>query len=104
MKIVSAAEHARIAKMLRVGWIAPEGVAEIVAEILADVLARGDAALIECARRFDDDRFDISILAFIGIVSDGSGRHRVDRDDLRVKCQIRERRRAHCRPGLRVRR
>ncbi len=62
MKIVSGAEHARIAKMLRVGWIAPEGVAEIVSEILADVRARGDAALIECARRFDDERFDISKL------------------------------------------
>jgi histidinol dehydrogenase len=62
VKIVSGAEHARIAKMLRVGWIAPEGVAEIVAEILADVRARGDAALIECARRFDDERFDSSKL------------------------------------------
>jgi histidinol dehydrogenase len=62
VKIVSGAEHARIAKLMRAGWNAPEGVAEIVAEILADVRARGDAAVIECARRFDDGRFDISKL------------------------------------------
>jgi histidinol dehydrogenase len=62
MKLVSGAEHARIAQLLRSGWFAPDGVAAIVAEILADVTARGDAALIECARRFDDPRFDISKL------------------------------------------
>jgi histidinol dehydrogenase len=62
VKIVSGAEHARIAQLLRAGWFAPEGVAEIVAEILKEVRARGDAAVIECARRFDDERFDISKL------------------------------------------
>jgi histidinol dehydrogenase len=62
VKIVTAAEHAGLAKLMRAGWFAPDGVAEAVAEILRDVATRGDAALIECARRFDDDRFDISKL------------------------------------------
>lgn len=62
MKVVTAAEHARIASMLRTGWNAPEDASAVVSAILADVAARGDAALVEYARRFDDDRFDISKL------------------------------------------
>jgi histidinol dehydrogenase len=62
VKLVSAAEHARVAKLMRAGWLAPDGVAETVAEILHDVSVRGDTALIEYARRFDDARFDISKL------------------------------------------
>jgi histidinol dehydrogenase len=62
VKIVSAAEHARIAQYLRGSWHAPEGVAEEVAAILSGVRARGDAALVDYTRRFDCDGYDISKL------------------------------------------
>jgi histidinol dehydrogenase len=62
VKVVSASEHARIARLLRGGWHPPDGVAETVAQILREVRSRGDAAVVEYARRFDDGRFDVSKL------------------------------------------
>ncbi|MEO6836575.1 MAG: histidinol dehydrogenase [Candidatus Tumulicola sp.] len=62
MNVVSASDRARLALMLRSGWQAPEGLAAAVAEILAGVRARGDAALADYARRFDDPGFDLANL------------------------------------------
>jgi histidinol dehydrogenase len=62
MNVVSASDQARLAPALCRGWSAPPGVAAAVAEIVAAVRARGDAALAEHARRFDDERFDLANL------------------------------------------
>lgn len=62
MNVVSASDRTRLAHVLRTGWSAPEGVAAAVAEILAGVRDRGDAAVAEYARRFDDPGFDVANL------------------------------------------
>ncbi len=62
MKVVAASETAELAGLLNPGWSVPEQVAVEVAQIIADVRARGDAAVVECARRFDDRSFDLSKL------------------------------------------
>lgn len=58
MNVVSAGDRERLGKILRSGWQAPEAVVAAVREIITDVRARGDAALAEYARRFDDPGFD----------------------------------------------
>ena len=62
MNVVSASDRGRLARTLRTGWAAPEGVVAAVGEILAAVRERGDAAVVEYARRFDDPAFDPSHL------------------------------------------
>src|SRR5581483_11956451 len=54
MNVVSARDAATRARLRRTGWSAPEAVVATVARILSDVRDRGDAAVIECARRYDD--------------------------------------------------
>lgn len=54
MNVVSARDAATRARLRRTGWSAPEAVVATVARILSDVRERGDAAVIECARRYDD--------------------------------------------------
>jgi histidinol dehydrogenase len=62
MNVVSASDKTALAGMLDAGWIAPQTVVREVAEVIAEVRARGDAAVLEFARRFDDESFDLSKL------------------------------------------
>jgi histidinol dehydrogenase len=62
MKVVAASDHAALAGLLETGWKAPPSVVEEVAKIVADVTERGDAAVLDYARRFDDAGFEISKL------------------------------------------
>jgi histidinol dehydrogenase len=62
MNVVAASDRAALADLLDVGWRASDAVAAEVAEILSDVGGRGDAALVECARRYDDENFTASKL------------------------------------------
>ncbi len=62
MNVVSASDAAALEGLLDRGWSVPDPVSKAVAEILARVRANGDAAVVECARAFDDARFDLSKL------------------------------------------
>jgi histidinol dehydrogenase len=62
MKVVAASDAAALSGLLDAGWRAPEPVVNEVAQILADVGARGDSAVVEYARRFDDEGYDLSKL------------------------------------------
>jgi histidinol dehydrogenase len=62
MNVTAASDAAALASMLDTGWSAPEPVVEEVARIIADVRARGDEAVVEHARRYDDAKFDPSKL------------------------------------------
>ncbi len=62
MNVVSAADTAALERLLDRGWRVSDTVASEVAEILRNVRLRGDAAVIEYARAFDDERFDLSKL------------------------------------------
>lgn len=62
MKVTAASDAAALAGILDANWKVAAAVANEVAAILADVSARGDAAVVECARRFDDDGFELSRL------------------------------------------
>ncbi len=62
LSVMPAAERMRSARTRRDGWTpSPELIAS-VAEILAGVRARGDAALVEYTRRYDDPNYDLSKL------------------------------------------
>jgi histidinol dehydrogenase len=60
--IVRASDAQALAALYRGGWDPPAAVVEDVAQILSAVRARGDAAVIEYARRFDDATFDLARL------------------------------------------
>lgn len=62
VSIVSAVDRQALAGLYRGGWDAPEYVTASVAQIIAAVRRRGDAALVELTRRFDDPSYDISRL------------------------------------------
>jgi len=62
MRIVQGGDLRALAGLFRGGWDPPAEVTRNVAEIISDVRARGDAALVDYARRFDDPHFDISKL------------------------------------------
>lgn len=62
MNVVTTHDPAVRARLRRSGWEAPEAVVTEVAAILAEVRRRGDAALSEFARRFDDPGFDLARL------------------------------------------
>jgi histidinol dehydrogenase len=62
MNVVAASETVELGALIGSGWGAPEAVVDEVARILADVRDRGDAAIEDCARRYDDDRFDLAHL------------------------------------------
>ena len=62
LSVMPAAEHMRSVRTRRAGWMpSPELIAS-VAEILAGVRARGDAALVEYTRHYDDPNYDLSKL------------------------------------------
>ncbi len=62
LRIVSATDSAALSPLYRGGWEPGAQVTQRVAEIVASVRARGDEALIEYTRAFDDPRFDKSKL------------------------------------------
>ncbi|MBV8344347.1 MAG: histidinol dehydrogenase [Candidatus Eremiobacteraeota bacterium] len=62
MNVISASDSAALGGMLDTGWDPPPGIVADVAEILADVRERGDAAIIDCMRRYDDERYGASSL------------------------------------------
>jgi histidinol dehydrogenase len=62
MTIVDATDEAALVGLYSGGWDPSAAVMETVRSILADVRARGDAALIEYTRRFDDPNATIASL------------------------------------------
>jgi histidinol dehydrogenase len=62
MNLVTVGNRAALAGALDIGWRAPGSIVQEVGEAIAEVRARGDAAIVEYARRFDDEGFDISKL------------------------------------------
>ncbi|MGZ3503177.1 MAG: histidinol dehydrogenase [Vulcanimicrobiaceae bacterium] len=58
MKIIDARDRAQLADLYRDGWDPPESVVTRVREIIADVRKRGDVALVEYTRHFDDPGFN----------------------------------------------
>jgi histidinol dehydrogenase len=62
MRVISSADRAQLAAAFGTGWSVPDRVRAEVAEIIAAVRENGDAAVLECARRFDDAAFDLSRL------------------------------------------
>jgi histidinol dehydrogenase len=62
ISITSALDRKALANLYRGGWEPSADVTSRVAEIIADVRKRGDAALVEYSRRFDDPSYDISKL------------------------------------------
>ncbi|HKU66758.1 MAG TPA: histidinol dehydrogenase [Candidatus Baltobacteraceae bacterium] len=60
--IVSALDRQALSGLYAGGWDPPADVTARVAQIIADVRARGDAALVDYTRRFDDPAYDISKL------------------------------------------
>ena len=64
MNVVAARIRPRWPEMLRGLGSRPKQSSPKSPQILADVRARGDAAIIEYARRFDDERFDFRSCAY----------------------------------------
>jgi len=60
--IVNAADRQALAPLFRSGWEVPAELSARVAQIIAEVRRRGDRALVEFTRRFDDGMYDISKL------------------------------------------
>jgi histidinol dehydrogenase len=60
MNVILASDADGLAGMLDAGWDPPDGVASDVAEIFADVRERGDAAVVDRTRRYDDDGYSAS--------------------------------------------
>lgn len=62
LAVVEASDRDALASLYRGGWEPPREVTERVAAIVSDVRARGDEALVELTRRFDDPHYDKSKL------------------------------------------
>ncbi|HVA34522.1 MAG TPA: histidinol dehydrogenase, partial [Candidatus Baltobacteraceae bacterium] len=62
MNVVSASGSSELAALLQRGWSVSAEDAAVVGSILSAVRSRGDAALVDYTRRFDDEAFDISKL------------------------------------------
>jgi histidinol dehydrogenase len=62
MKVIAASDTAALRPSLGAGWNAPADVVRQVGQILSDVRLRGDAAVCEYVRRFDDPQFEHSKL------------------------------------------
>jgi histidinol dehydrogenase len=72
VKVVAASDAGALSGLLEGAWAAPAGVVTEVAQILEDVRRRGDAAIVEYARRFDDEAFDRSKLRVPIPMADGA--------------------------------
>lgn len=62
MKVVAASDPSALSGLVEGAWAAPAGVVTEVAEILDEVRRRGDAAIVQYSRRFDDEAYDLSKL------------------------------------------
>ncbi len=62
MNVVSASDENALAGLLDAGWSPSAAVVDEVATIIADVRTRGDEALVDYTRRFDDDAFEMPAL------------------------------------------
>ncbi|MBV8584199.1 MAG: histidinol dehydrogenase, partial [Candidatus Eremiobacteraeota bacterium] len=62
MNVIAASETKRLASVFSRGWNAAPEVASAVSETVIAVREKGDAALVEFARRYDDPSFDVSKL------------------------------------------
>jgi histidinol dehydrogenase len=62
LSVIPAADRMRAAATRRDGWTPSGELIASVAEILASVRARGDAALVEYTRNYDDPAFNLSKL------------------------------------------
>ncbi|MBV8532117.1 MAG: histidinol dehydrogenase [Candidatus Eremiobacteraeota bacterium] len=62
MNVIAASDSVGMRALLDGSWVAPEAIAAEVGRIIAEVRARGDAAVVEYARRFDDESFSITKL------------------------------------------
>ena len=60
MNVVAASDSAALAGILDAAWDPPAGLVADVAEILADVRERGDAAVVDRTRRYDDEGYAAS--------------------------------------------
>lgn len=60
LEILQAADREGLRDLFRGGWECAADVSARVARIIGDVRERGDAALVEYTRRFDDPQFDSS--------------------------------------------
>jgi histidinol dehydrogenase len=72
MKVVAASDAAALSGLLDGAWTAADSVVNEVASILDNVRRRGDAAIVEYARRFDDEAFDRSKLRVPIPMADGA--------------------------------
>ncbi|HEY2477033.1 MAG TPA: histidinol dehydrogenase [Candidatus Cybelea sp.] len=62
MKVIAAGDASSLAGVTDLGWSVPSAVRDEVARVIAGVQTRGDAAVLEYARRYDDEFFDMSKL------------------------------------------
>ncbi|MBV8721736.1 MAG: histidinol dehydrogenase [Candidatus Eremiobacteraeota bacterium] len=62
MNVIAASETKRLASVFSRGWNAAPEVASAVSETVIAVREKGDATLVEYARRYDDPSFDVSKL------------------------------------------
>lgn len=62
MNVIEASDRPRLAALYRGGWNPSPELMQNVGAILTDVRMRGDTALIEYTRKFDDPMFDASRL------------------------------------------
>ena len=76
MKIVDASDVAALRGLYAGGWDPPREVAERVRAIVEDVRARGDDALVEYTRRWDDDGASLAKLC-VDVPSRKNARHLV---------------------------
>lgn len=60
MTVIPASDRIRLATLYRAGWEPAPEIVRGVGEILTDVRTRGDAALVDYTKRFDDPAYDLS--------------------------------------------
>lgn len=72
LNVVAASERERVIGMRSNGWTPSPELSASVAQIVAGVRARGDAALVEYTRSYDDPQFDLGKLRVPVPMSDGA--------------------------------
>ena len=72
LSVIPVAEYVRRGDARRGAWVPSPELVTSVAQIVADVRLRGDAALIDYTRRYDDAHFDISKLRIPIPMQDGA--------------------------------
>jgi histidinol dehydrogenase len=101
LSVVSAAEFLRRPEARRGGWVPSPELVSKVGHVIADVRIRGDAALVEYGRRFDDPSFDLAKLR-VPIPMLENARALVPpeiADALQLECERIERFHESCRPS-----